>query len=70
MVYYDRDGCWVFLFAIMCGWSPEHDVFFSLDGSPNLYVQPEAYRGDKCCFSQSTEWNFRDVTDNSDIFDS
>ncbi len=45
---YDRDG---FLDLFVCNyvrWSPEHDVFCSLDGKHKSFCTPEAYRGDTC----------------------
>jgi hypothetical protein len=67
---YDRDG---FLDLFVCNyvrWSPEHDVFCSIDGKRKSYCTPEAYRG-------ATSWLFRnlrngtfaDVTADSGIFD-
>jgi hypothetical protein len=67
---YDRDG---FLDLFVCNyvqWSPEHDVFCSVDGKNKSYCTPEAYHG-------STSWLFRnrgngifeDVTAKSGIFD-
>src|SRR6201990_1302541 len=53
---FDRDG---FLDLFVCNyvkWSPEHDVFCSLDGKHKSYCTPEAYRGE-------TSWLFRNRGD-------
>jgi hypothetical protein len=68
---YDRDG---FLDLFVCNyvrWSPEHDVFCSLDGTHKSYCTPEAYRGDTCwLFRNRGNGTFEDVTASSGIFDS
>ncbi|HEY6385446.1 MAG TPA: CRTAC1 family protein, partial [Candidatus Acidoferrum sp.] len=52
-------------------WSPEHDVFCSLDGTHKSYCTPEAYRGDTCwLFHNRGDGTFEDVTASSGIFDS
>jgi hypothetical protein len=52
-------------------WSPEHDVFCSLDGTHKSYCTPEAYRGDTCwLFHNRGDGTFEDVTPTSGIFDS
>ena len=68
---YDRDG---FLDLFICNyvkWSPEHDVFCSLDGKHKSYCTPEAYRGQTCwLFHNRGDGTFEDVTAASGIFDS
>ena len=68
---YDRDG---FLDLFVCNyvrWSPEHDVFCSLDGAHKSYCTPEAYRGDTCwLFHNRGNGTFEDVTSTSGVFDS
>jgi hypothetical protein len=52
-------------------WSPEHDVFCSLDGKNKSYCTPEAYRGETCwLFHNLGNGKFEDVTPTSGIFDS
>jgi enediyne biosynthesis protein E4 len=52
-------------------WSPEHDVFCSLDGKHKSYCTPEAYRGETCwLFHNRGNGTFEDVTAVSGIFDS
>ena len=60
---FDRDG---FLDLFVCNyvkWSPEHDVFCSLDGKHKSYCTPEAYRGETCwLFQNRGNGTFEDVT--------
>jgi enediyne biosynthesis protein E4 len=52
-------------------WSPDHDVFCSLDGKHKSYCTPEAYRGETCwLFHNRGDGAFEDVTASSGIFDS
>jgi hypothetical protein len=68
---YDHDG---FLDLFVCNyvkWSPERDVFCSLDGKHKSYCTPEAYRGETCwLFHNRGNGTFEDVTASSGIFDS
>ena len=48
----DRDGLLDLFVCNYVRWSPEHDVFCSLEGKRKSYCTPEAYRGDTC-------WLFR-----------
>jgi hypothetical protein len=68
---YDRDG---FLDLFVCNyvrWSPEHDVFCSLDGTHKSYCTPEAYRGNTCWLLHNRgDGTFEDVTATSGVFDS
>jgi enediyne biosynthesis protein E4 len=67
---YDRDG---FLDLFICNyvkWSPEHDVFCSLDGKQKSFCTPEAYRGETCwLFHNRGNGTFEDATAASGIFD-
>jgi enediyne biosynthesis protein E4 len=67
---YDRDG---FLDLFVCNyvkWSPEHDVFCSVDGARKSYCTPEAYHGSTCwLFRNRGNGTFEDVTAKSGIFD-
>jgi hypothetical protein len=69
-VDFDRDG---YLDLFVCNyvkWSPEHDVFCSLDGKQKSYCTPEAYRGDTCwLFRNRGNGTFEDVTATSGVFD-
>jgi hypothetical protein len=68
---YDRDGLLDLFVCNYVRWSPEHDVFCSLDGKLKSYCTPEAYRGDTCwLFHNRGDGTFEDVTATSGVFDS
>jgi hypothetical protein len=68
---YDRDGLLDLFVCNYVKWSPEHDVFCSLDGKHKSYCTPEAYRGETCwLFRNRGNGTFEDVTSASEIFDS
>ena len=68
---YDRDGLLDLFVCNYVRWSPEHDVFCSLDSIHKSYCTPEAYRGDTCwLFHNRGDGTFEDVTATSGIFDS
>lgn len=68
---YDRDGLLDLFVCNYVRWSPETDVFCSLDGTHKSYCTPEAYRGDTCwLFHNRGNGTFEDVTASSGIFDS
>lgn len=68
---YDRDGLLDLFVCNYVKWSPEHDVFCSLDGKHKSYCTPEAYRGETCwLFHNRGDGTFEDVTATSGIFDS
>ena len=70
-VDYDRDGLLDLFVCNYVKWSPEHDVFCSLDGKHKSYCTPEAYRGQTCwLFRNRGDGIFEDVTATSGIFDS
>jgi hypothetical protein len=67
---FDRDGLLDLFVCNYVKWSPEHDVFCSLDGKQKSYCTPEAYRGDTCwLFRNRGNGTFEDVTATSRIFD-
>jgi hypothetical protein len=67
---YDRDGHLDLFVCNYVNWSPEHDVFCSLDGKNKSYCTPEAYRGETCwLFHNRGNGTFEDVTAESGIFD-
>ena len=67
---YDRDGLLDLFVCNYVKWSPEHDVFCSLDGKQKSYCTPEAYRGDTCwLFRNRGNGTFEDVTATSGVFD-
>ena len=67
---FDRDG---FLDLFVCNyvkWSPEHDIYCSVDGKRKSYCTPEAYHGSTCwLFRNRGNGTFEDVTAKSGIFD-
>ena len=68
---YDRDGLLDLFVCNYVKWSPEHDVFCSLDGKHKSYCTPEAYRGETCwLFHNRGDGTFEDVTARSGVFDS
>ncbi|HXY49493.1 MAG TPA: CRTAC1 family protein [Terriglobales bacterium] len=68
---FDRDGLLDLFVCNYVKWSPEHDVFCSLDGKHKSYCTPEAYRGDTCwLFHNRGDGRFEDVTAQSGVFDS
>jgi hypothetical protein len=68
---YDRDGLLDLFVCNYVKWSPEHDVFCSLDGKHKSYCTPEAYRGETCwLFHNRGDGTFEDVTAGSGVFDS
>jgi hypothetical protein len=68
---FDRDGLLDLFVCNYVKWSPEHDVFCSLDGKHKSYCTPEAYRGETCwLFHNRGNGTFEDVTAGSGIFDS
>jgi hypothetical protein len=67
---YDRDGLLDLFVCNYVNWSPEHDVFCSLDGKNKSYCTPEAYRGETCwLFRNRGDGTFEDVTAGSGVFD-
>jgi hypothetical protein len=67
---YDRDGLLDLFVCNYVNWSPQHDVFCSLDGKNKSYCTPEAYRGETCwLFHNRGDGTFEDVTAASGIFD-
>ena len=68
---YDHDGLLDLFVCNYVKWSPERDVFCSLDGKHKSYCTPEAYRGETCwLFRNRGNGTFEDVTAASGIFDS
>ena len=69
-VDFDRDGKLDLFVCNYVKWTPEHDVFCSVDGTKKSYCTPEAYRGDTCwLFRNRGNGTFEDVTETSGIFD-
>ena len=67
---FDRDGHLDLFVCNYVKWSPEHDVFCSVDGKHKSYCTPEAYRGLTCwLFRNRGNGTFEDVTAKSGVFD-
>lgn len=67
---YDRDGLLDLFVCNYVRWSPDHDVFCSVDGRNKSYCTPEAYHGSTCwLFRNKGNGTFEDVTAKSGIFD-
>jgi hypothetical protein len=67
---YDRDGLLDLFVCNYVQWSPEHDVFCSVDGKNKSYCTPEAFHGSTCwLFRNRGDGTFEDVTAKSGIFD-
>ncbi len=67
---FDRDGLLDLFICNYVKWSPEHDVFCSLDAKHKSYCTPEAYRGETCwLFHNRGNGSFEDVTATAGIFD-
>jgi hypothetical protein len=68
---YDRNGLLDLFVCNYVRWTPDHDVFCSVDGKQKSYCTPEAYRGDTCwLFRNRGDGTFEDVTATSGVFDS
>jgi hypothetical protein len=69
-VDFDRDGRLDLFVCNYVKWTPDRDVFCSLDGRNKSYCTPEAYRGDTCwLFHNRGNGTFEDVTATCGIFD-
>ena len=67
---YNRDGLLDLFVCNYVQWSPQHDVFCSVDGKNKSYCTPEAYRGSTCwLFRNRGDGTFEDVTAASGVFD-
>ena len=67
---YDRDGHLDLLVANYVRWSPEKDIYCSLDGRTKSYCTPEAYPGTTCwLFRNRGDGTFEDVTGKAGLHD-
>jgi len=67
---FDRDGHLDLFVCNYVKWSPEHDIYCTVDGKRKSYCTPEAYHGSTCwLFRNRGDGTFEDVTAKSGIFD-
>jgi hypothetical protein len=67
---YNRDGYLDLLVANYVKWSPQTDIYCSLDGKTKSYCTPEAYPGTTCwLFRNRGDGTFEDVTGTSGLHD-
>jgi hypothetical protein len=69
-VDYDRDGLLDLLICNYVRWTPETDVFCSVDGKTKSYCTPEAYSGaTSWLYRNKGNGTFEDVTARAGLFD-
>ncbi|HYY94282.1 MAG TPA: CRTAC1 family protein [Pyrinomonadaceae bacterium] len=67
---YDRDGRLDLFVANYVEWSPETDVFCTLDGTNKTYCTPQKYRGQSSkLFHNRGDGTFEDVTQKAGLYD-
>ncbi|MCS6860726.1 MAG: CRTAC1 family protein [Abditibacteriales bacterium] len=67
-VDYNRDG-WLDLFVChYVKWTPQTDVYWSLDGVHKSYTTPEKYEGESCRLYRNDGSHFTDVTKAAGIY--
>ncbi|MCW5978394.1 MAG: CRTAC1 family protein [Bryobacteraceae bacterium] len=68
---YDSDGRLDLFVANYVRWTPESDIFCTIDGRRKSYCTPEAYRGETSwLFRNKGDGTFEDVTVKANLFDS
>jgi enediyne biosynthesis protein E4 len=69
-VDYDRDGKLDLLVANYVQWSPETDIYCTLDGKAKSYCTPESYKGTSVrLWHNKGDGTFEDVTKQAGLFD-
>ena len=67
---YDRDGALDLFVANYVEWSPEKDLFCTLDGKQKSYCTPESYQGhSSTLYRNRGNGTFADVTREAGVFD-
>lgn len=67
---YDRDGKADLFVANYVGWSPQKDLWCSLDGATKSYCTPESYKGTSCkLYHNVGGGKFEDVTQKAGLGD-
>ena len=70
-VDYDRDGDLDLFVANYVKWTPETDLWTSLDGTTKTYATPQQYEGATCVlFRNNLDGTFTDVTKEAGVFNS
>ena len=64
----DDDGALDLFVANYVRWSPETDVFSSIDGQSKSYAKPDLYPGSTCRLYLQRNGRFVDVTETSGVF--
>jgi hypothetical protein len=65
---YDRDGKLDLFVCHYVQWSPQTDVFYSVDGTHKSYARPQSYPGESCrLYHNLGNGRFQDVTRQSGI---
>jgi len=68
---YDKDGLLDLFVGHYVEWSPEKDLFCTLDGKSKSYCTPESYRGESAkLFHNRGDGTFEDVTAKAGVADS
>lgn len=67
---YDRDGDLDLFTLNYVQWSPETDIFCTLDGTNKSYCTPEAYSGASPRLFRNEDGRFRDVSEAAGVADS
>jgi enediyne biosynthesis protein E4 len=69
-VDYDRDGYLDLIVANYVQWSPENDLYCTLDGKTKSYCTPESYKGTSVrLWHNRGDGTFEDVTRRAGLFD-
>jgi enediyne biosynthesis protein E4 len=69
-VDYDKDGRLDLLVANYVQWTPQTDIFCTLDGSRKSYCTPESYKGSSArLWHNSGKGTFQDVTSKAGLLD-
>ncbi|HEU5134126.1 MAG TPA: CRTAC1 family protein [Steroidobacteraceae bacterium] len=64
----DEDGALDLFIANYVRWSPETDVFSSIDGQRKSYAKPDLYPGSSCTLYLQRNGRFLNVTETSGVF--
>lgn len=68
-VDYDKDGRLDLLVANYVQWTPQTDIYCTLDGTRKSYCTPESYKGSSVRLWHNVGGKFEDVTKSAGLFD-